>query len=84
MTESIIVYRNPLEKAIWEGEYAGVIFPVIVSMCVFMLLFLTLNWIYTSLPKRFKISRKFDTFVTYSNITVSGVIALVILKILLV
>lgn len=38
----VIVYNNPLEAALWSGQYGAYIFPVIagvfVSVCVFLLL----------------------------------------------
>ena len=33
-TQSIIIYRNPVEAAFWEN---GMVFPLFVSLCVFML-----------------------------------------------
>jgi hypothetical protein len=39
-TQSIIVYRNPLEQQIWEG---GIIFPVIAGVVVFFIVFMTLE-----------------------------------------
>lgn len=41
--QSIIVYRNPLEAALWEGLMSGSFFPVIVGIVVFFALFLTIN-----------------------------------------
>lgn len=34
-TQSIIVYRNPLEQAFWEGTLSGQLFPVIAAVIVF-------------------------------------------------
>lgn len=38
-TQSIIVYRNPLEQMFWEGAMAGNLWPVIVGIFVFFLVF---------------------------------------------
>jgi len=35
MSDSIIVYRNPLEKALWEGDYANTIVPIIFGLIAF-------------------------------------------------
>jgi multisubunit Na+/H+ antiporter MnhE subunit len=43
MTQSIIVYRNPVEAAFWESASSGQIFPVIVGVIVFFAVFLVLN-----------------------------------------
>lgn len=50
--QSIIVYRNPLEAAIWEGMSNGNFFPFIVAsfVCVFFVM------IYSSIEQ--KIYRK--------------------------
>ena len=42
-TQSIIVYRNPLEQQMWEGLMSGSFFPVIVGVVVFFAVFLTIN-----------------------------------------
>lgn len=36
---SIIIYRNPMEQALWEN---GIMFPIICSVAVFLIVFLTL------------------------------------------
>lgn len=36
MNDSIIVYRNPLEKAIWEGDYSNAIVPVMFGLAAGM------------------------------------------------
>ena len=42
--QSIIVYRNPLEAAIWEGLMSGsAVWPVMVSIAVFFAVFLAVN-----------------------------------------
>lgn len=41
--QSIIVYRNPLEAAMWEGIMSGSFFPVILGVVVFFCAFLAMN-----------------------------------------
>jgi hypothetical protein len=41
--QSIIVYRNPLEAAMWEGFMSGSFFPIIVGVIVFFAVFLAAN-----------------------------------------
>lgn len=40
-TQSIIVYRNPVEAALWEGQYAAYLVPIggaaIVALAVFLI-----------------------------------------------
>jgi hypothetical protein len=43
MTQSIIVYRNPIEAAFWEGDGAAMLVPVGLGVIVFFVVFLTLN-----------------------------------------
>lgn len=38
-TQSIIVYRNPLEQMFWESAMAANLWPVIVGVFVFFLVF---------------------------------------------
>lgn len=41
--QSIIVYRNPLEAAMWETIMSGSFFPVIVGVIVFFAVFIAAN-----------------------------------------
>jgi hypothetical protein len=41
--QQIIVYRNPLEAALWNGQYGAYVFPVICGVVVFLVAFLLLN-----------------------------------------
>lgn len=41
--QSIIVYRNPLEAAMWETIMSGSFFPVIVGVIAFFAVFITAN-----------------------------------------
>lgn len=58
-TQSIIVYRSPLEQQMWEGLMSGSFFPIIVGVVVFFIVILSLNrfviervrgWRYKSWP----------------------------------
>lgn len=37
-TQSIIVYRNPMEQAMWEGSYGGELVPIGAGLLVFLIL----------------------------------------------
>ncbi len=39
--QEVIVYRNPLEAAMWHAMMAGEFFPIIVGIVVFFAVFLT-------------------------------------------
>lgn len=41
--QEIIVYRNPMEAALWNTIMSGDFFPVIVGVAVFFLVFLGAN-----------------------------------------
>lgn len=41
--QEIIVYRNPMEAALWSTIMSGDFFPVIVGVVVFFLVFLGVN-----------------------------------------
>ena len=42
-TQSIIVYRTPLEQQMWEALMNGQLFPIIVGTIVFFIVFLIAN-----------------------------------------
>ena len=42
-TQSIIVYRNPLEQQMWENLMNGNLFPIIAGAVVFFAVFLITN-----------------------------------------
>ena len=42
-TQSIIVYRNPLEQMMWEGAMSGAFFPIIVGVIFFFAMFLAID-----------------------------------------
>lgn len=42
-TQSIIVYRNPVEQMMWEGVMSGTFFPIIVGVVFFFAMFLTID-----------------------------------------
>lgn len=50
---SIIVYRNPLEKAMWESFDAGALFPVMVAG----LTFIAVTMLASRLRNRFRKTR---------------------------
>jgi hypothetical protein len=41
--QEVIVYRNPMEAAMWQLVTSGEFFPVIVGVIVFFAVFLTAN-----------------------------------------
>jgi hypothetical protein len=48
MTQSIIVYRNPIEATFWES---GMVFPLMASLVVGFLTMFFLSWIATKFTK---------------------------------
>jgi uncharacterized membrane protein YjjP (DUF1212 family) len=38
--QEIIVYRNPVEAALWSGEYSGILIPILAGCIVFFLTFI--------------------------------------------
>lgn len=42
-TQSIIVYRNPLEQQLWENPAS--LFPIFAGIVVFFAVFLAINWL---------------------------------------
>lgn len=73
MTESIIVYRNPLEKAMWEGTSDFSFFPIMIGVVVFFIAFLALNKVLNNLFPRLMWSKKI-----YSNANVALTVATLI------
>jgi hypothetical protein len=47
-TQSIIVYRNPAEAALWES---GAVFPIMCAMVASIIAVLAVNWVYEQLPR---------------------------------
>ena len=43
MVAEVIVYRNPLEAAMWHAVMAGEFFPIIAGIVVFFAVFLSVN-----------------------------------------
>ncbi len=41
--QEVIVYRNPMEAAMWHALSGGEFFPIIVGIVVFFAVFLTVN-----------------------------------------
>lgn len=52
MTE-IIVYRNPLEAAMWNAIGNGSLFPIIVAIVAFFVVFLTAERVARFLPFKY-------------------------------
>jgi hypothetical protein len=44
-TQSIIVYRNPVEQAFWEGAAGANFIPFLAGIIVFFAVFLALEWL---------------------------------------
>lgn len=44
--QSIIVYRNPLEAAIWEGTYSETLFPIMVALFAGFLVFVIVHGLF--------------------------------------
>lgn len=40
MTQEIIVYRNPVEKAMWDAMSGGEVFPFMVGGAIFIVAFI--------------------------------------------
>ena len=72
--QSIIVYRNPIEAAFWEGVTNGSFFPVICGVVVFFAVFLT---IHVQVVERFCHNRQ--AWPSYLNLFVSGCIGCAII-----
>ena len=60
--QEIIVYRNPMEAAVWQAMSGGQLFPIIVGVVVFFAVFLAVN----SLMERFA-PRKYRAW-NYGNL----------------
>ena len=43
MTDSIIVYRNPLEAALWENATGDIAFPIMCGLAAIVAIFVY-NW----------------------------------------
>lgn len=43
MTQSIIVYRNPMEQAMWEGTMGAELVPIGAGLIVFLLVVVLYN-----------------------------------------
>jgi len=57
MTQSFIVYRNPLEQAFWEGVMNGDFFPFMVAGVVFIVMVVVMNSIYDTFFSKHYYSR---------------------------
>jgi uncharacterized membrane protein len=73
--ESIIVYRNPLEKMLWEGFMGGQFFPAIAAVVTFFIvLLITFN-----LLNRFRPQKRWNSPVNgYTAMGVAAVAAVAV------
>jgi len=71
MTQSIIVYRNPIEAAFWEGVSTGALFPIMVGVVIFFAVFLTAN---AAIVERY-FSWNNRTIATNVNLAVSALLS---------
>ena len=75
-TQSIIVYRNPVEAAFWES---GMVSPLIIFLVLFFVIFVPsatiINRLANQARRRGKISRRWlntiENYATYAMILVS-------------
>jgi len=78
-TQSIIVYRNPVEQQIWEG---GFLFPLMVAMFAALIVAITINFISTKIEyKKRPLSRHqfMGTIIVVASIlTVIAVVSLMV------
>lgn len=72
-TQSIIVYRNPLEQAIWEGAFGAQLSCIIFGIVAFFVVFLLLNKITTSVVGNFGKKAQIATNVNLVLGAVAGV-----------
>ncbi len=76
--QSVIVYRNPLEAAFWEGITSGQFFPIIVGIAIFFAVFLTVQ---IHIVKRFVgTMNKRTSMWTNVNLFASGVIGILVIR----
>lgn len=74
-TQSIIVYRNPMEQAFWETVMNGQFFPVIAAIIVFFVVLLTAH----NLLERFNRPRAWNSPVNgYVSLALGAVAAVVV------
>lgn len=77
MTQSIIVYRNPMEAAFWEGASNASFFPIVVGVVAFFIVFLLIQ--YLIVDRFYRWNR--NSLPTNLNLFVSAVVgALVVYK----
>lgn len=78
MTQSIIVYRNPIEAAFWESASSGQIFPIVVGVIVFFVLFLALQY---QVVERFTgWNSKYRTWGTYAALAAGAGAAIAVIE----
>lgn len=58
MTQSIIVYRNPVEQAFWEGLMnSELTFPVMFAVAMFFVSIFFYDWLLNKIQDAFKVRR---------------------------
>jgi hypothetical protein len=58
--QEIIVYRSPLEAAIWQGLSSGEFFPIILGACIALVVFLFIMRFERKVPREHR--GKFTNF----------------------
>lgn len=84
MTESMIIYRNPLEKAFWESGY---ILPVVGGVITFAVVFLCTITLIESLirmKKAWYLYIKYRNLITWFAAVVGTVAALKVYSVLMI
>ena len=79
MTE-IIVYRNPLEAALWQMIMGADFIPVLAGIAVFFAVFLTL---YHILSNRFGSWGKTGKQITYFSLSVGVILGVTVVRLML-
>ena len=77
--QEIIVYRNPLEAAMWHTVMSGEFFPVIAGVVVFFAVFLPLNHF---LSQRFGSWGKTGKQVSYFSLGVGAVLGITTVRLM--
>ena len=83
MQESIIVYRSPLEKALWEGTLFGDnTFPIMIAAVGFLAGFVAVNWVMDKFVWKtpYKTARKLQKYQTQISCIGGAVAAFAVYK----
>jgi hypothetical protein len=74
--QEIIVYRNPVEAMFWHALQDGQIFPIMVGIAVFFLVFLALNAATMRLNRRLvhhRMSMRAQAWASYAQLSLGAV-----------